>query len=708
MDVVVRSYSHNHIDVDIDSEFQGGWRFSGIYGYPEEGNKMGTGLLLKRLWDNHDGPWICGGDFNLMLQSSEKAGGREFCDDEAEILREAITYCNLEDLGYIGHDFTWTNNRGGTENIQEHLDRFLANRAWRECFPGSFVSHLTKRRSNHLPILLCIKEALELPKKKKKKKLYRFEEMLSAWSRQKFGDFINELHACRSQIEKLMNEAQTEEVISQMKTIDDRIDELERREEMYWKQRSRQDWLQHGDKNTTFFHTKTKQRAERNNIKKIKDEAGNEFDDEEKITEVFVNYFEGMFTGNSHIEPDPVIEKSIVSFLLERQRKRLNMCWGFFLLMRWHMSILDGIEKLCRQFFWGQKGEERKLCLIAWNKLYLPKKEGGLGFRNMRNFNRSLLGKQAWRILTNEDSLVARVLKGKYYPHSSLMEAKVYSNSSYTWRSIMGARDVLWKGARKPVGNGSTVHIWKDPWVPTLPDFKVFSSSRDNGEGPTFVRDLWANNSWNNAALSLLFSPTEIKEICNIPVPLYDRKDVWDKNGTATSSRASCNFKWSVVWNSDNTPKVKHFAWRAIKGAVDARQSLIQRGMNIDPICPMCGIENESVMHMLALCPDAKRIWYLSPLRLEVGKYEGLEFGEWCGSICLHHRDPHWWNIFLAILWGIWLWRNMWCYEKRRKDMMDVIHKAVSMVGDYEQAQQDMTSRVGIYAKVQCILQPNR
>ncbi|XP_021716820.1 uncharacterized protein LOC110684687 [Chenopodium quinoa] len=132
-----------------------------------------------------------------------------------------------------------------------------------------------------------------------------------------------------------------------------------------------------------------------------------------------------------------------------------------------------------------------------------------------------------------------------------------------------------------------------------------------------------------------------------------------------------------------------------MKGAVAARQCLFQRGMNIDPICPMCGSENETILHMLALCPEAKRIWYLSPLRLEVEKYEGVGFGEWCGSIRVLHKDPHWWNILFAILWGIWLRRNVWSYENRKKDLMDVIQKAVSVVGDYEQAQQALSSSEG-------------
>uniref|UniRef100_A0A803LCM9 Uncharacterized protein n=1 Tax=Chenopodium quinoa TaxID=63459 RepID=A0A803LCM9_CHEQI len=276
IDVNIRSFSLNHIDARVRSITQDEWRFSGIYGHPDEENKYKIGQLLISLKGGTDTPWLCGGDLILMLHSGEKQGGRVFDMEEAEILRDVVGVCELEDLGFIGHDFTWSNNRGGEESIQERLDRFLANRTWRDAFQGSFVTHLTKRKSDHLPILLCVQDVVSKQKKKKKKKLYRVEAWdyggdlcskiaftstrLSAWSRDKFGDFIEKLKACKAQMKVLMGEAQTVEVIAQRRALDDRMDELERREEMYWKQRSRQDWLKHGDKNNSFTKKPSKEK----------------------------------------------------------------------------------------------------------------------------------------------------------------------------------------------------------------------------------------------------------------------------------------------------------------------------------------------------------------------------------------------------------------------------------------------------------------
>ena len=72
-----------------------------------------------------------------------------------------------------------------------------------------------------------------------------------------------------------------------------------------------------------------------------------------------------------------------------------------------------------RNFWWGQKNEENKIAWVSWRRMYKSKFYGGMGFRNLQAFNLAMLAKQGWRILTNPNSLMARVYKAK--PSTSLM-----------------------------------------------------------------------------------------------------------------------------------------------------------------------------------------------------------------------------------------------------------------------------------------------
>lgn len=60
----------------------------------------------------------------------------------------------------------------------------------------------------------------------------------------------------------------------------------------------------------------------------------------------------------------------------------------------------------------------------SWDFLCLAKKDGGMGFRNLEEFNNSLLAKQARRTIHNPAALWVRVLQHLYHPDSLSLHAK--------------------------------------------------------------------------------------------------------------------------------------------------------------------------------------------------------------------------------------------------------------------------------------------
>lgn len=77
------------------------------------------------------------------------------------------------------------------------------------------------------------------------------------------------------------------------------------------------------------------------------------------------------------------------------------------------------------------------MCWISWDRLSKPKSVGGLGFRDIQLFNQALLAKQAWKILTKPESLLARILLGKYCHKQHFLEIQTPTVCSHGWRSIL-------------------------------------------------------------------------------------------------------------------------------------------------------------------------------------------------------------------------------------------------------------------------------
>jgi hypothetical protein len=62
---------------------------------------------------------------------------------------------------------------------------------------------------------------------------------------------------------------------------------------------------------------------------------------------------------------------------------------------------------------------------MSWGSLGASTMKGGVRFWNLEIFNRTLLAKQSWRLLKFHESLVARVMKAKYFPNEDFMPAQL-------------------------------------------------------------------------------------------------------------------------------------------------------------------------------------------------------------------------------------------------------------------------------------------
>ena len=171
-----------------------------------------------------------------------------------------------------------------------------------------------------------------------------------------------------------------------------------------------------------------------------------------------------------------------------------------------------------------------------WEKVCLPKEEGGIGFRLIHEFNLALLAKQLWRLVQYPDSLVARVLRGRYYRLSSPLSATSTSSPSYVWTSIISARKLLLLGIRQKIHSGYEVKVWEDPWIPTTPARParpVAPVMNPNMRVSDLInQDL---KEWNVELLEDYVHPVDIPLICSMAISSTHRRDTFCWNYTRLS-----------------------------------------------------------------------------------------------------------------------------------------------------------------------------
>ncbi|KAG7960002.1 hypothetical protein I3843_10G099000, partial [Carya illinoinensis] len=162
---------------------------------------------------------------------------------------------------------------------------------------------------------------------------------------------------------------------------------------------------------------------------------------------------------------------------------------------------------------------------------------GGMGFKDLRSFNLALLAKQGWRLPQDENSLMHKLFKAKYFPNIAFMQAGLGGNPSYAWRGIWEARKWLVARCKWRIGDGKSVNIWQDQWIPghislLIEAVVISADSRFDTVASLFVthEKMWDINKFRS-----LFNPNIVADILKVflcPTEMEDRM-VWphERNG---------------------------------------------------------------------------------------------------------------------------------------------------------------------------------
>ncbi|XP_020591912.1 uncharacterized protein LOC110032583 [Phalaenopsis equestris] len=201
--------------------------------------------------------WMVGGDFNMILNSTEKLGGRRAVPSLMNNFSKTMVDAGLVYLGLIGSKYTWKQG--------------LVADNWNVADVGNAWFRLWKLHK-------------------------KVASALRAWNWEVFGD----VHARVIKAERMVQHLQaidesSNDVVSQLQNAHNELLAASIQEEELLQQKAGEVHFVHGDRNTKYFHACIKQRRANNTIIRIKDECGNWITGNRDLGVSAVQYFQNLF-----------------------------------------------------------------------------------------------------------------------------------------------------------------------------------------------------------------------------------------------------------------------------------------------------------------------------------------------------------------------------------------------------------------------------
>lgn len=241
-----------------------------------------------------------------------------------KFFQNVLNDCNVVDIGYSRVPFTWEKGNLPKTNIREHLDRGVANDDWLQMFPEYHPRHLPHSTSDHCSILIqyepiicrrdktrfrfeiwwTMEQSFETGLRRLSKssnghiieKLEQLAKRLKHWAtgiqKQRFG-LKKKLEV---DLEWLLGLERNDKNMADLTDTKVQLNWEIDKEEVFWEQRARTNWLRLGDKNITFFHRHAAAKKKMNQIHRLEREDGTFVEIESNIEDLARTFFHDLFS----------------------------------------------------------------------------------------------------------------------------------------------------------------------------------------------------------------------------------------------------------------------------------------------------------------------------------------------------------------------------------------------------------------------------
>ncbi|KAF6154879.1 hypothetical protein GIB67_018316 [Kingdonia uniflora] len=134
-------------------------------------------------------------------------------------------------------------------------------------------------------------------------------------------------------------------------------------------------------------------------------------------------------------------------------------------IYKWPTSVIKEGERILQNFLWSGELEYKKACVVTWDKVCKPFKEGGINLRWLKKISQSLMMKLTWNFLNPKDEW-AKFMQAKF-----IVKARNFSTitkGSSIWVGVRGALEDVSAHSGWVIGDGDCINLWHDNWCSPL------------------------------------------------------------------------------------------------------------------------------------------------------------------------------------------------------------------------------------------------
>ncbi|KAL8132598.1 hypothetical protein AgCh_008177 [Apium graveolens] len=106
------------------------------------------------------------------------------------------------------------------------------------------------------------------------------------------------------------------------------------------------------------------------------------------------------------------------------------------------------------------------------------------------------------------------------------LNAKLGSNPSYMWRSVMATQDIVKEGSRRNIGNGESTKVWNTPWLSGQGNGLMITDMPAELENTKVVNLMTDNGKeWDEDVINDICNERDKELIKRIPIPSRSTQD---------------------------------------------------------------------------------------------------------------------------------------------------------------------------------------